>query len=1568
MENILCFLNSYTESGLSPGLAHCLDIDPNFICLSGLGLFMLYLFYVLLTLYLSPPRKNNDIQMRQGRARRRKKGRTFKGFPDWITFQKEAEEERKLVSFLKSFRPPASCSPLRQHHDTTRFRRLLCPDPLCMVCNRTTAEVQRLLCWESLKEPAPSVSSLASAASATESSFTLASAASATPPEDLVVSPCPDPSPPPSLILSPDLITPLADLFSPSPLRDPLPPKPVSPLNSKFPIDHSPPQQLPFPLLPPHHIQRAEPYLQPEASLSLNTIFSFNYTLSQGMNPLPNICQVTNPTDSCACHHEPATPSALPPQDCTVTPSKASFTILMPFSETLSLFGSGGSSTYFPAIGDIDHSCPASAEFSWWQPHAKDSFASNFVPSDFMQELLSLHSSETSLGGYSVVNLIVPVNLSFVSHDIVALLERQVKKRGDFLMCKENGKKPGTFPKHLRSNYQLNSSGKMLASTSEKHGLATSLHFWASNRKVEGLHIHQQPPYSKCFEDHLEQKYVQLFWGLPSLHSESLNPTVLLHHGRSSMFVFFNEIASMSTFQEPPVLPHPQPLSLPITQLQPLPQTLPQGQSPAQHPSLLTAQLPSPLFQIGICGVCFHKSQNEAQSLTPSEINHLEWNVLQKLLESVWGLPSVVKKSQEDFCSPAPSLALVKSFKACGPIPIIPGDFPLSAEFRKKLEQHLRKRLIQHRWGLPRRIHESLSLLRPQSPILEISESENSEGPLHSSLVEGQSHNDLKNFKSRKRRSFHKRSSNMLSVENVGKFQGYSQENGPKGDLLHEPETSSEEDLSSNSESDLEGHMMHLPGNDLGVSLGQKQLANALTVHLSKKFEEISKGQVPWSVRSSWHSVKQTMSLPEKSHSQINHQDLAALVGEDYCVDTSQEMSFLGSNKRKMLEAHIKSFHMRMRWGLPSKVLESIEICKSQEDLSSSFSHLDLSSSATFIPQEDSKEGFSKSLRQSTLQEEKLGTTSSIPILDHPDPVSDTQHDLTEMDSKDGASNPLRGSTTDFQGKKIETTSLFYIPDHPHLVISPVDKEQQETLRRELFDTDNELIETVQTPDNGRQAFLPCTHSIIDEVSQKQNVVASRSSPELPIMQAGAGGESMDEKESFSNNVERLQSSRKTYPVTDGPKEMFKEDELSFLQSQTRNNLTTSKSGSSSVIKGKISTSLETENFSPKISVPQDPKSSSLKHQMFSELKLAQGEQSQAHTHFTDMPLALDNLASKGLLTHTQGISSGNMATSQVMNVHVEDRRIHVEQQQEPTVPKHVLQNCQVKNFPPATKRVRSKGGELGGGDAGLGTPQPRRKSHPVQKKTSGEVLRRKSSPTLTTQPPPENLFRKWMKTFFQRFKKPSIICEEQECSQEKGSSLSSFVQDTGPAKIRAAFTGTTEAQKVKRDIGKFPEERLEHRDGIDITCPQEALSSPVELRKAQHKPVLQVRAQRVQGYPCNYTAPSCKVTCSKSCSQQAILVGQNHPTRIRQIIDKNRQPRKVEAFKGKILYQSHPQSMPHRKPVPQPSPTCPCQVDPVPPAMPITAKSTVFSDVPLVITQTMFPKHFQGGKFPPTK
>nr|XP_020143599.1 spermatogenesis-associated protein 31D1-like [Microcebus murinus] len=87
---------------------------------------------------------------------------------------------------------------------------------------------------------------------------------------------------------------------------------------------------------------------------------------------------------------------------------------------------------------------------------------------------------------------------------------------------------------------------------------------------------------------------------------------------------------------------------------------------------------------------------------------------------SVQSSPSIHPTARPITCTSArqalPKLTLVgQSSKADVPVSVLPGDFPLSSELRKTLEHHLRKRLIQHRWGLPRRVRESLSLLNPPS-------------------------------------------------------------------------------------------------------------------------------------------------------------------------------------------------------------------------------------------------------------------------------------------------------------------------------------------------------------------------------------------------------------------------------------------------------------------------------------------------------------------------------------------------------------------------------------------------------------------------------------------------------------------------------------------------------------------------------------------------------------------------------------------------------------------------------------------------------------------------------------
>ncbi|KAG3287059.1 hypothetical protein H1C71_010628, partial [Ictidomys tridecemlineatus] len=217
--------------------------------------------------------------------------------------------------------------------------------------------------------------------------------------------------------------------------------------------------------------------------------------------------------------------------------------------------------------------------------------------------------------------------------------------------------------------------------------------------------------------------YTQLFYGVPSLHPKSLSPSEPASGDYSSAFVCFNTASNDSTAHKSPVLLYTPPVFLPVSQPQPLPKTSsqpqPQHLSPEHAHTQLQPQSPLPILsppknQFRICGVRDLGPKNEALCLLPSEIHDLEYNVLQKTQESLWGLPSVVHKSQEDFCPPAPSIVLVNpSSKAHVAISILPGNYPLSEDVQKKLDHHLRKRRIQHLWGLPRRVYASLSLMRP---------------------------------------------------------------------------------------------------------------------------------------------------------------------------------------------------------------------------------------------------------------------------------------------------------------------------------------------------------------------------------------------------------------------------------------------------------------------------------------------------------------------------------------------------------------------------------------------------------------------------------------------------------------------------------------------------------------------------------------------------------------------------------------------------------------------------------------------------------------------------------------
>uniref|UniRef100_H0XNF4 SPATA31 domain-containing protein n=1 Tax=Otolemur garnettii TaxID=30611 RepID=H0XNF4_OTOGA len=334
-----------------------------------------------------------------------------------------------------------------------------------------------------------------------------------------------------------------------------------------------------------------------------------------------------------------------------------------------------------------------------------------------------------------------------------------------------------------------------------------------------------------------------------------------------------------------------------------------QGQSQTQLQSPLQIPPPEPLSEMRFCGVCVHKPQNEAQCLIPSEICHVEWNVLQKQQEAQWGLPSVVKKCQADLSPTPPKLSMVnQSSKAHVSFSILLGDFPLSSELRKKLEHHLQKRLIQHRWGLPRRVLESVSLLNPWRGSPETSESKHH---YRLSSYKSQSGEDPESFGlSHSRSSQGRRSETFLPKKDVRKDQGHSLKNGIKDDLLSDPERYSYKGLASN--------MVSVSGSysrGSSVCLAQKkQFENGQRIQMSKKFEEVNECHISKTVHNSQYP---TICLPEKSHSQIKHCNLVTLMGEDTQQSTSQEVCILGPSLKEKLEDHIKTFHQRMILTLP---------------------------------------------------------------------------------------------------------------------------------------------------------------------------------------------------------------------------------------------------------------------------------------------------------------------------------------------------------------------------------------------------------------------------------------------------------------------------------------------------------------------------------------------------------------------------------------------------------------------------------------------------------------------------
>lgn len=280
------------------------------------------------------------------------------------------------------------------------------------------------------------------------------------------------------------------------------------------------------------------------------------------------------------------------------------------------------------------------------------------------------------------------------------------------------------------------------------------------------------------------------------------------------------------------------------------------------------------------------------------------------------------------------------------------------------------------------------------------------------------------------------------------------------------------QDVGYDSEKDLNPDIMSLSGaNSLksGQNVRQRYTENASRVHLSKKSEEINEGQLPATVHSPWHAIHQTLS--GQYHNKIKQRHLALSAGEENCLNTCNELSFLECREQQKLEAHITKFHLRRMWALLAKVLESIKIFK-------------------------------------------LRATSS--------------HSLS--DSKSSTStNPI--SERDFKFRSFQLVKgISKIMNQPYPVTSLMVKEGQKTLRKSPLNIAHGLAEEVQRIQVAPQTLLPVTNSIIGKESETHTPGANICPPKLSIGQAGVGHESKDQRVNSSQSKRMKKSEPVSMP------------------------------------------------------------------------------------------------------------------------------------------------------------------------------------------------------------------------------------------------------------------------------------------------------------------------------------------------------------------------------------------------------------------------------------------------------
>ncbi|XP_008689227.1 spermatogenesis-associated protein 31E1-like [Ursus maritimus] len=673
-----------------------------------------------------------------------------------------------------------------------------------------------------------------------------------------------------------------------------------------------------------------------------------------------------------------------------------------------------------PSISGLGHASYPILSFSWWWESTKSLFLPSSLQHKCQQEHVSCHAPEASFWG-GLTKQIETLNPSFVNPDVQKLLEILITKRVELKTWKEK-EKGGSVVKQWCPDDHMSSLGTMQKLLGAKQTTATPQSFWNMNNKPEQLAGPQPFSSPKVLEDRLKQKCSQLFWGLPSLHSESLVATALVSSRSSSLqipSVLFNGISnSLPVLIQDQIssrFSHAPPLFCCGMQPQPSTLNLPQPQAHlAPSVPIRPPYLPS---QRRTCGVPCPSSQKKTRFFIPKEIQQLEWPLLPKQQERGKTLPAMMKRSPKFFSQEPPQLLEDnQAFQADRSVSTFQGDFIVFNLQKQQLQRRLNR--DKQQGNLPHRIQLSLELIWPQDEFPGVSHAQGKQRLSRPFVFKGKSSQATRRTRSRYPRNSHRKGQARSQLEkNFGKGLRQCLKRTPT-DLSRVSARYPVKFLGTNSEKELQRPLIRTlksdPGKCLARGPGKKHLEKILKVHLHRKWGQINEGLIPVSVRRSWFMANHA--LP-KSHPHMEIRNLASSNDQKPSVNTSHELSFLSPYTQQRLETHIIRFRVRHRWDLPLQGSEPIDLklCETQP---LSLSQSPFPCSATFVSGAHSKAKFYKFLGKPQPHPGGKGITEeSIPTSGSPLPVpSPTREEIQQAlggtspgDGHESSETPLSG-------------------------------------------------------------------------------------------------------------------------------------------------------------------------------------------------------------------------------------------------------------------------------------------------------------------------------------------------------------------------------------------------------------------------------------------------------------------------------------------------------------------------------------------------------------------------------